>query len=144
MRTHHHSRDLVSAAAYVVAVAAVVASLAFLPAPWTLVTLATIDTGSAIFETQPPQPTRLNEAVANAREIREALARPIPGPPPLPPITAQIAYGHLRPGGKGYAGNEQAKPRLPQAARDAMAMDNLSNQFYRGNKPVMPELHKVY
>ena len=56
---------------------------------------------AAVLEPAPKEPTRLSVAVTNAREIRAALAKPIPGPDPLPPITAKLAYGHLKPGGKG-------------------------------------------
>jgi hypothetical protein len=35
--------------------------------------------------------TRLNQMIANAREIRQALATPIPPPEPLPPVVQQPA-----------------------------------------------------
>src|SRR5215218_8060458 len=35
--------------------------------------------------------TLLNERIESAREIRRALARPVPPPDPLPPITAKLA-----------------------------------------------------
>jgi hypothetical protein len=90
-----------------------------------------------------PQPTRLSIAVANAREIREALAKPIPSPAPLSPITAKLAYGHLKPGGKGYTATAAKKPKLPKNGLDAMAMDVSANSF-RASSAVIPEMHKVY
>jgi hypothetical protein len=97
---------------------------------------------AAVLEPAPKEPTRLSVAVTNAREIRAALAKPIPGPDPLPPITAKLAYGHLKPGGKGVVtGN---KFRLPQVADDAMAMDLAAPKQHRARSAVLPELHKVY
>jgi hypothetical protein len=87
------------------------------------------------------EPTRLSIAVANAREIREALARPIPGPPPLPPITAGVAHGHLMPGGNGDWADAQQLPKIPKRARDAWAMDT---RDFRTRRAIRPELHKVY
>ena len=46
------------------------------------------------------QPTHLDQVVSNAREIRAALQKPIPGPEPLPPITEKVAFGHLKSGGR--------------------------------------------
>ena len=97
---------------------------------------------AAVLEPAPKEPTRLSVAVTNAREIRAALAKPIPGPDPLPPITAKLAYGLLKPGGKGVVtGN---KFRLPQVADDAMAMDLAAPKQHRARSAVLPELHKVY
>ena len=89
------------------------------------------------------QATRVSQVVANAREIRAALAKPIPRPEPLTPITAKLAYGHLKPGGNGASAVTQRKPKLPKAGMEAMAMDTSPSSF-RASSTVMPELHKVY
>jgi hypothetical protein len=40
--------------------------------------------------------TVLDQRLASAREIRQALSRPLPGPEPLPPITAKVAkHNHV-------------------------------------------------
>ena len=102
-----------------------------------------------------PEPTRLSVNVATAREVRAALAKPIPGPPKLEPITAKVAFGHYRPGGKDYmtAAVQQPKPKakakrrsIPREALDAMAMQpapvhagfGFSQQTY-----VRPDKHRV-
>ena len=76
-----------------------------------------------------------------ARE-REALAKPIPGPPPLPPITAKLAYGHLKPGGNGHAATAEKKPKLPK--NGLTHGNNVSANSFRASSAVIPEMHKVY
>jgi hypothetical protein len=99
---------------------------------------------AAALESTPQDTTRISHVVTTAREIRSALAKPIPGPQPLPPITAKLAYGYLMPGGKGAISiAAPRKPRLPKAALDAMAMDVSATNF-RAGSAVIPELHKVY
>jgi hypothetical protein len=92
-------------------------------------------------QTAQPQATHISVVVANAREIRAALAKPIPGPDPLPPITAKLAFGHLKPGGKG--GIAQHHLKLPKKALDAMAMDTNLNHF-KASSAAAPDLHRVY
>ena len=60
------------------------------------------------------QPTRLDTAVNNAREIKAALATPIDGPAPLPPITEKLAYGYLKPGNTGRSTVVSQVPRKPK------------------------------
>lgn len=84
-----------------------------------------------------PKPTRLSIVVDNAREIRAALAKPIPPREPLPPITAQLAYGHLKK--NGATAMVTKAPKLPNAALDAMASMDTGR-----SAPVQVELHRVY
>jgi hypothetical protein len=63
--------------------------------------------------------TVLDERIATAREIKEALRRPLPRPEPLGPITAKLA----NPQGSKMASAPEKKIKLPQTALDAMAMD---------------------
>jgi hypothetical protein len=63
--------------------------------------------------------TVLDERIATAREIKEVLRRPIPRPEPLGPITAKLA----NPQASKTASAPDKKIKLPQAALDAMAMD---------------------
>lgn len=80
---------------------------------------------SITFETEqgavqsPREKTVLDERIATAREIKNALRRPIPGPEPLSPITAKLAH----PPSSKLASVPQKKIKLPQAARNAMAME---------------------
>lgn len=84
-----------------------------------------------------PKPTRLSIMVDNAREIRAALAKPIPPHEPLSPITAKLAYGHLK---NGRATAMVAKaPKRPAAASDAMASINTGR-----SAAVQVELHRIY
>ena len=136
-----HARDLAHAGTYLCCLGVFVAGVAY----GAVATSRPV----ALFDWLAPspdrsEPTRLSIAVANAREIREALSKPVPGPPPLPPITAKLAYGHLKPGGKDYTATAAAekKPRLPKNGHDAMAMD--VSPSFRARSAVILEMHKVY
>jgi hypothetical protein len=86
--------------------------------------------------------TRVSVVVANAREIRAALAKPMPPRQALPPITAQLAVGALRPGSRVAATTTQPKvPKLSAAAMAAMASADTRQRF---SSAPPPELHKVY
>jgi hypothetical protein len=86
---------------------------------------------------------RIKDIAASAREIRAALARPVAVPEPLPPITAKLAHGNLRPGAPGARTMAPSRRALSSEARDAMAMDAPS--FRSGLRgAVIPDLHKVY
>jgi hypothetical protein len=64
--------------------------------------------------------TILDERIANAREIKAALSKPIPRPEPLPPVTAKRS----NPVPAAVAANtEKPKPKLSSAARNALAME---------------------
>jgi hypothetical protein len=67
--------------------------------------------------------TTLDERIATARAIKEALRRPIPRPEPLAPITAKVA----NPEGSKIATAPEKKIKLPRAALNAMAMDQTSH-----------------
>jgi hypothetical protein len=92
--------------------------------------------------------TRISELIDNAREVRASLAKPLPPLEKLPPITATVAYGHFRPGGKEYLAVATRKPRtpsmLPKEAMDANAMATNYRAFNSRTTAVQPELHKVY
>lgn len=85
--------------------------------------------------------TRVSVVVANAREIRAALEKPMPPRQALPPITAKLAIGALRPGSRVAATTQPKVPKLPRAAMDAMASADTRQRFSSGPPP---ELHKVY
>jgi len=82
---------------------------------------------SITFETEqgavqsPRGKTVLDERIASAREIKDALRRPIPGLEPLSPVTAKLAH----PPSSKVASVPQKKIKLPisPAARNAMAME---------------------
>ena len=127
------ARDLRNAGLYLVASAVLAAGLvlggAFFaeraivnPAVAEIVTSAFAETGSSL-ETMPESmPTRLSVVVANAREIRDALAKPHPPLAPLPPITENLAYGHLKPGSHVAQSSVTQRPlKLKHDAMNAMA-----------------------
>jgi hypothetical protein len=64
----------------------------------------------------------------------------------LQPITAKLAYGHLKPGhlkpGSRTAHTHQRK--LPKAAMDAMASANNADTPRAYSAPAPMELHRVY
>jgi hypothetical protein len=99
------------------------------------------ETTFTLESTQERAPTRLSVAVENAREIRAALAKPNRPLTPLPPITAKLAYGHLKSGSRVA----QRPLKLPKKAMDAMASAGAQVNMrasYSASAPV--ELHQVY
>ncbi len=98
---------------------------------------------ASFLEPEPdPAPTRLSIAVENARAIQAALAKPIPPPAPLQPITAKLAHGHLKPGSRVA---QPHRPKLPKAAMNAMASADAGVETPRPQAtPVRVELHRVY
>lgn len=139
-----HARDLAHAGIYLCLLVGLLGGTAIALPSFLSQIHQTPTWAAAALESTPQDTTRISHVVSTARQIRSALAKPIPGPQPLPPITAKLAYGYLKPGGKGAISiAAPRKPRLPQAALDAMAMDVSATNF-RAGSAVIPELHKVY
>ena len=72
--------------------------------------------------------SRLEERVQTAREIRAALAKPIPPPAPLPPITAKLAHPIET---KPVARAETKTKRIPKEAWDAFAQERPDSEDRR-------------
>lgn len=139
-----NTRDLSHAGAYVLALGILFGSMVFAGA--TALTdstsLSLVNWVKNLEHSAPQEQTRLSLASENAREIRAALAKPIPKLEPLAPITAKLAYGHLKPGGSGSTAiTVHASKR--KDGMDAVAI-NLSSSTFRGSSTVAPELHKIY
>jgi hypothetical protein len=141
------SKDLRNAALYLVALLLLAGGLVF----GGILVSQRVNAGAAIEkiisvlnveEDEPDAPTKLSIAVENAREIRAALARQIPPPPPLPPITAKVAHGHFKATGKHHVA--KSPPKLSREALNAMASANMAEP----PRPAAPlprvELHRVY
>jgi len=71
----------------------------------------------------------LDERLATARSIKQVLAKPVPRPEPLAPITARPEHAAL----KVAAAPQPARPKLPAEARDAMASTDFPAQS--GSRP---------
>lgn len=136
------TRDIAHSGLYLGCVALLVGSVAFAGAA-----VVTDASDSPLFswaassdESSAPQSTHISRTVANARAIRAALARPIPGPDALPPITEKVAIGRfLRHGGANAMARSQRSPvDVVEVAADAPTVS------YRASSAVIPELHKVY
>jgi len=137
---NQNCRDLANAGLYLCALILIAGSVAYASA-------SAVGEGPALVSAATPgnasaPPTRIREVVSGAREIRAALAKPIPRPEPLPPITAKLAYGHLKPGAAAHVSARQRMPARDQAGHNAMARDVSFN--FRASSAVAPELHKVY
>jgi hypothetical protein len=152
---NHHLRDLAHAGLYLLCLAlllvAGVNGAAFALRQAAPVVVAAADA----LDSDPLDTSLLSVNVATAREIRQALSRPIPRPAKLEPITAKLAFGHLKPGGKHSIASARerhkdasAAKRIPKEAMDAMAMDTSRQaapvHFQQQHHAVTPELHKVY
>jgi len=142
MKTRQDKRDLGYAGAYVLSGGLLLGSMAFAgAAAWSEMQESPfVSWVASTLEISRNQPsTRMTLLIDNAREIRAALAKPIPRPEPLPLITAKLAYGHLKPGASGAT----AIAQQGKAGMNAMAMDVSSSNF-RASSAVIPEMHKVY
>ena len=142
MRRNAH--DLAKAGVYILGVGLLLGSVAFAggTALRELPNSPIFNWAADLIEPAASQETRLSQALINSREIKASLAKQIRRPEPLPPITAKLAYGHLRPGGSGATALNFEKSKLPKAALDAQAMDG-PNRF-RASSAVVSDLHKVY
>jgi hypothetical protein len=145
------ARDLRNAGCYLVVLLAFAAAAVFAGPPLIERAIASTDLDEIVApftEAESEQaPTRLSIAVDNAREIRAALAKPQPPLEPLPPITAKLAYGHLKPDAKpgSRTAHSHKRPKLPKAAMDAMASANGGADQPRSySAPAQVELHRVY
>jgi hypothetical protein len=82
----------------------------------------TFETAEAAAQSR-SEKTVLDERIATAREIKDALRKPIPRPEPLGPITAKLA----NPPSSNVASMPEQAPRpkikIPRAAANALAMD---------------------
>jgi hypothetical protein len=126
---HQDLRDLMHTGIYICAVGALTGGL-FVGVSSTYQSVAsTVEADIAIAQ---QEPTRIALAVQNAREIREALATPIPRPEPLPSITAKAANAVPRI-------VVDVRSKLPRAVLDAMLMDT-----GRTSTSAPPELHGVH
>ena len=150
---HQHYRDLAHAGAYLLCLALFILGGTF------GCVYAFTSSGQEVLEAVLPQNaeddqrTRIGEVVTTAREVRKALARPFSSLEKLPPITATVAYGHLRPGGEGQlaiaAQKRKERRSIPKEAMEAnaMALDFSSTSNHLQSSPAkafVPELHKVY
>jgi hypothetical protein len=70
--------------------------------------------------------TKLDERIETAREIRKALATPIPPPEPLQPITAKPRRAENT---KPVEGDDSRTPTLPRGARDSMAREQRRSSY---------------
>ena len=84
----------------------------------TIVTLVGASFGIVKVEGEPPEreKTLLEERVESARQIRDALAKPIPPPEPLTPVTAKV---ERKP--PTVAAVKANRPSVGKQARDAFA-----------------------
>jgi hypothetical protein len=78
-------------------------------------------TASSAAKAQDPAKTYLDLRVESAREIKRALAKPIPRPEPLGPIQTRAANAS---GGAKALASGSWRHRLPAEARDAFASGN--------------------
>jgi hypothetical protein len=83
-----------------------------------------VDASAAIARQSEREKTRLDERIAAARSIKQALTKPVPRPEPLPPITAKPEYAAA----KAAAAAKVTQRKLSAEARDAMASTDFSAQ----------------
>ena len=135
------SRDIVNAGLYLCAIVALLGGVALAGAMAFTAGPAPSLPGwmASLVASGPESETRLSQALANAQEIKAALAKPIT-PEPLPPITAKVAHGYL-------ISNPTKTVHAHKPSRDAlnaMAMEVPYGSRPAGNTFTPPELHKVY
>jgi hypothetical protein len=123
----HVGRFFVVVAAYLIVAATLLA------ASGSGLALAVIATSRLFAELEERTPTVLDLQVKTSREIREALAKPIPRPDPLLPITAKVERPLTakveRPQGKvTVAAAKSDRLKVLKPAQDAFASLNLVSQ----------------
>ena len=99
---------------------------------------------ASIVELDEDRPTVLSQRVASAREIREALSKPIAGPPPLQPISQKVAIGALLPGSKGSQVAGRSETRVSKLSKKALNAMASAEEFQSSSPAPRVELHKVY
>ena len=84
--------------------------------------------------------TILDQRIAAAREVKQALARGVPRPEPLPPVTAKAARLHASTVAAKAAETPEKeiknKTKLSAAARNALAMGTQPERQVVGPAPV--------
>jgi hypothetical protein len=86
------------------------------------VAMAALVASSAGIQQTAKAKSPLEVQVASAREIREALARPIPGPEPLPPISSKVNKPTMKVAeAKTEPSPKPKRPRVMRQARQAFA-----------------------
>lgn len=75
----------------------------------------------------------------SSREIRQALAKPLPRPEPLPPITARLAHDV----GSGVVASRADRRKLMDEARDAFAGMELSSSGAQSSAYAESDRHAV-
>lgn len=135
-------RDIGNAGLYVCAIVALLGGVALAGAMTFTAGPATTLSGwmESVIASVPESKTRLSQALADAQEIKAALARPVAAAPPLPPITAKVAYGHLL----SHPTKAASVRRPAQQALNALAMDMPYGARPAGARFTPPDLHKVY
>jgi hypothetical protein len=83
-----------------------------------------IDASTGMVRHSQREKSLLDERIATARSIKQALAKPVPRPEPLAPITAKPEHA----ASKAAAASKPARPTLSAEARDAMASTDFSAQ----------------
>jgi hypothetical protein len=81
-----------------------------------------VDASSGMARHSERENSLLNERLATARNIKQVLAKPVPRPEPLAPITAKPEHAAA----KVAAAAKPARPKLSAEARDAMASTDVS------------------
>ena len=76
----------------------------------------------------------------SAREIRHALAKPLPRPEPLSPITARVAHV----AGSVVVASRTDRQKLMDQARDAFAGVELSSSGVQSSAFAEPDRHAVH
>ena len=142
LRAHNlHARDLRNAGGYLLGLLILAGALLFTGPQLVQRALASSPFNDLPLASQPERTqTRLSVAVDTAREIRAALSKPQPRLEPLQPITAKLAYGHLKPGSP----TARQRIKLPKEAMDAMASVEPPAEVRRSYSPAPGEMHRVY
>jgi hypothetical protein len=137
-----YGRDLTGVTAYFAAIAMLLGGIAWgvATAADALASSPAAQALSALLEADnDAERSKISHMIESSREIRAALAKPVLRRP-LPPITASVERGHLRPGAGRHA--SRPKSKIPREALDAMAQ-GMWTASPRRTDPQF-DLHKVY
>lgn len=102
----------------------------------TLGVMAVVKSSMVLSHSAAREKTLLELQVESSRQIRQALGTPVVVPP-LPPITARPTHNLMDE-------KKLVRPKLPQAAMDAMAMDRSGAYGPSGTNYAVRDRHTSY
>ena len=144
-KMQEYARDLTHVGIYFVTLAALIGGIAWgaSAAVETLAANPALQTISELLEPdKDEEQSKISHMIESSREIRDALARPVTGPAPLPAITASVEHGNLIARASHHSHARRTPKKIPREALDAMAQGPQTTNPVQVNPQF--NLHRIY